>query len=230
MFKRILIAAFLFIPACLLAQPTESQNECKRMQTERKELQSALRKAHLLDEISVYKLRIDNLSSRISESCFTKEQIAEKTNALYRKDFSDLESSVSQPLTAQALSSKQAAWERFYVMPTRCIEKALELKNLDWCIENKQIQFQQFDMLWQQKNVQTTRSEAKPTDTFHEFILPSKAERAKILAQQESKRYSRTSETILPANIIVLCCIALTAFFSIIFVYHWLMQSRTSIK
>ena len=230
MIKRILITIPLLLPSFVWAQQAAPSDACQSMQAERIELQTALRKTNLLDKIEAYKQRIQSLSARISETCFSEEQIAELKSSLYNPDITELENSLAEPLTEQAYISKQAAWERFYVMPPRCAARSLQLQNLESCLENKQIQFQQFDMLWQQKSAQLARTEAKPTDSFHEFVLPSKAERAKLSAEQELKRYSYSTDSFLPTNIIVLCALAVSVFFGLIFIFHWLMRPRPVVK
>ena len=230
MIKRILMTTALLLPAFVWAQQSAPSDACQSMQAERIELQIALRKTNRLDKIEAYKQRIQSLSARISETCFSEEQIAELKSSLYNPDIAELENSLAKPLTEQAYISKQAAWDRFYVMPPRCAARSLQLQNLESCLENKQIQFQQFDMLWQQKSAQLARTEAKPTDSFHEFVLPSKAERAKLSAEQELKRYSYSTDSFLPTNIIVLCALAVSVFFGLIFIFHWLMRPRPVVK
>ena len=230
MIKRILMTTALLLPAFVWAQQSIPSEACQSMQAERIELQIALRKTNLLDKIEAYKQRIQSLSARISETCFSEEQIAELKSSLYNPDITELENTLAKPLTEQAYISKQAAWDRFYVMPPRCAVRSLQLQNLESCLENKQIQFQQFDMLWQQKSAQLARTEAKPTDSFHEFVLPSKAERAKLTAEQELKRYSYSTDSFLPTNIIVLCVLAVSVFFGLIFIFHWLMRPRPVVK
>ncbi|MCF2846264.1 hypothetical protein NH514_03805 [Pseudoalteromonas sp. ACER1] len=231
MFKRtLMLTVLLLVAVSTWAKEPILSNECKSIQTERAELQSALRKSHVLDKIEIYKQQIQNLSARFAETCFTNEQIADRKAALFNPDISLLENQLAKPLSQKAYLEKQAAWQRFYVMPTRCFNQPLELKYLDWCIDNKQFQFQKFDTLWQQKNTQIARSEAKLTDSFHEFVLPSKTERAKLSAQQQLKRYSNTTDSFLPTNIIVLCVLAVSVFFGLIFIFHWLMRPRPVVK
>ncbi|MCF7518217.1 MULTISPECIES: hypothetical protein [unclassified Pseudoalteromonas] len=230
MIKRILLSALFMAPCFAWGQQALSVEQCESMQAERAELQSAIRKTHLLDKIDSYKQRLHNLSSRISDNCLTDEQILKRTHSFYNQDIAYLENPLAKPLSEQGYISKQAAWERYYVIPSRCLHRPLNIQYLDWCIENKQVQFQQFDMLWQQKSAQYERAEAKSTDSFHEFVLPSKSERARIMAERELKRYSYTNDTILPTNIIVLCALAVTVFFSLIFIFHFLMRPRPAIK
>ncbi|QMW16730.1 hypothetical protein [Pseudoalteromonas sp. MT33b] len=229
MIKRILFS-LLLSPCVSWAQTTAPSVECHAMEAERSELQSALRKTHLLDEVDDYKQRIQNLSDRIASNCLTEAQIAERKFAFYNHDIAYLENSLAKPLSEQAYISKQAAWDRFYVIPSRCLNKPLSVQYLEWCIENKQVQFQQFDMLWQQKSTQTVRSEVTSNDSFHEFKLPSKAERTKLSAEREIKRHTYKSDSFLPKNIILLCVLAVAVFFSLIFVFHWLMRPRTTLK
>lgn len=230
MIKRILMTAALLLPSFVWAQQVAPSDACKTMQAERVELQIALRKTNLLDKIEAFKQRIQSLSARISETCFSEEQIMELKSSLYNRDITELENFLAKPLSEQAYTSKQAAWDRFYVMPPRCTTYSLQLQSLEWCLENKQVQFQQFDMLWQQKSAQLARTEAKLTDSFHEFILPSKAERAKLSAAQELKRFDYSTDAFLPSNIIMLCVIAVSVFFGLIFLFHWLMRPRSVLK
>ena len=66
----------LLLPAFVWAQQSTPSEACQSMQAERIELQIALRKTNLLDKIEAYKQRIQSLSARISETCFSEEQIA----------------------------------------------------------------------------------------------------------------------------------------------------------
>ena len=71
MIKRILFS-LLLSPCVSWAQTTAPSIECHAMEAERSELQLALRKTHLLDEVDDYKQRIQNLSDRIASNCLTE--------------------------------------------------------------------------------------------------------------------------------------------------------------
>ena len=91
MIKRILLSALFMAPCFVWGQQALSVEQCESMQAERAELQSAIRKTHLLDKIDSYKQRLHNLSSRISDNCLTDEQILKRTHSFYNQDIAYLE-------------------------------------------------------------------------------------------------------------------------------------------
>ncbi len=227
MFKRILILTLLLLVATFLrAGEPVLADVCEDYQIERVELRAALRKSHVLETIEVYKQQIDDLSTRFAENCLTEAQIVERQAAFFNEDINLLESEGGKPLSEQAYLEKQAAWQRFYILPPECMDKPLKVKNLNLCIDNRQFQYQKFDMLWQQKDAQIARAETKLTDRIHEFVLPSNAQRTILSAEEQLKRYRYVENSFFPYNIIVWCLAAVIIFFSLIFIFHRLMRTQ----
>ncbi|WP_404343473.1 hypothetical protein [Pseudoalteromonas mariniglutinosa] len=208
------------------AHLTRLESECQQLRSERMQTQTLLRDETLLAKLDRLKQRIQQLTTQIAKHCLHEDEIAAKSLVVQQAEMREQVHGSGPSLTAQQQAEKNAAWQNFYVQPTRCMANPLAAKDVDWCFENQRQQQQQFDSIWQANKYKNQYAEASASDSFYEIILPRKIPFEQSLKQQTAVEHQQSYSGVFVSNIIRYAIIAILILFALVFIYQFLLSTH----